>query len=52
MATTDDIVLGAYATQQEATDAMLARPEPQAELSVLEDGEAEHPWRIHWSRPG
>lgn len=45
------IVLGAYATQQEATDAMALRLEPQNELSVVEDNvDANHPWRIYWQR--
>lgn len=48
---TDDIVLGAYATQEEADAAVLLRPEPQSELSVVEDGvDPEHPWRIYWQR--
>lgn len=47
-----DIYLGAYATEQEALDAMAARPEPQNELSVVNDGfDAEHPYRIKWARP-
>ena len=47
----DDIVLGAYATEQEAIDAKAARAEPQDELFIVEDGDAEHPWRVHWHRP-
>lgn len=47
-----EIILGAYPTEQEALDAMAARPEPQAELSVVNDGvDPEHPWRIEWARP-
>lgn len=46
----DDIVLGAYATEQEATDAKAVRPEPQAQMNLVEDGDAEHPWRVHWLR--
>ncbi len=45
-----DIYLGAYATEQEALDAMAQRDEPQSEMSVVEDGDAEHPWRIKWVR--
>jgi len=46
-----DIYLGAYATEQEALDAMALRPEPQSELSAVQNGDAEHPWRILWTRP-
>lgn len=46
-----DIVLGAYATEQDALDAMPQRPEPQDQLSVVQDGDVEHPWRLHWNRP-
>ena len=45
-----DIVLGAYVTQQEAIDAMASRPEPQNEMNIVEDGDTEAPWRIHWHR--
>lgn len=45
------IYLGAYATEQEALDAMSQRPEPPEQLSVVQDGDAEHPWRIKWTRP-
>lgn len=45
------IVLGAYATQQDALDAMAVRHEPQNELSVVEDNvDLDHPWRIYWQR--
>jgi hypothetical protein len=44
------ICLGAYVTQQDADDAKALRPEPQNELSVMQDGDAEHPWRIWWTR--
>lgn len=45
------IVLGAYATQQEADEAMVARSEPQNELSVMQDGvDPDHPYRIYWQR--
>lgn len=44
------VCLGAYPTQQDAEDAKALRPEPQAELSVVQDGDAEHPWRIWWAR--
>jgi hypothetical protein len=47
----EEICLGAYATEQEALDAEAARPEPQNELSVRQDGDVEHPWRVWWSRP-
>lgn len=46
-----DIVLGAYETEQDALDAMAARLEPQNQLSVVQDGDVGHPWRIHWLRP-
>lgn len=47
----DEIFLGAFATEQDAIDAMSVRPEPLAELSVVNDGfDAEHPWRIAWFR--
>lgn len=46
-----DIYLGAYATEQEALDAKAARPEPQNELTVVNDNyDPEHPWRIKWTR--
>lgn len=45
------IVLGAYATEQEALEALAARREPAAELSVVEDGvDPVHPFRIYWTR--
>lgn len=45
------IVLGAYATQAEADEAMALRLEPQNELSVVEDNvDVNHPWRIYWQR--
>jgi hypothetical protein len=47
----EEICLGAYATEQEALDAKALRPEPQNELSIREDGDPEHPWRIWWARP-
>ena len=50
MLTMADIVLGAYATEQEAIDAMAIRTEPANELSIVQDGDTEHPWRIHWAR--
>lgn len=46
-----DIFLGAYATEQEALDAMALRPEPPEQMIVVQDGDAEHPWRIKWIRP-
>ena len=45
-----NICLGAYPTLDEAQAAMAARPEPQGELTILEDGDPEHPWRIWWNR--
>jgi len=45
------ICLGAYATQQDAEEAKALRPEPSAQLSVVQDGDAEHPWRVWWDRP-
>ncbi len=45
------IVLGAYATEQEALDAKAERREPQIELTVVDDGvDISHPWRIYWTR--
>lgn len=46
-----DIFLGAYATEQEALDAMAQRPEPPEQIIVVQDDDAEHPWRIKWTRP-
>lgn len=47
-----DIYLGAYATEQEALDAMAARQEPSEQLVVVMDGyDPEHPYRIKWIRP-
>lgn len=46
-----EIYLGAYATEQDALDAMMQRQEPSGELFVVQDGDAEHPWRIKWVRP-
>lgn len=47
-----DIFLGAYATEQEALDAMAARNEPAEELLVVMDSyDPAHPWRIKWVRP-
>lgn len=46
-----DIFLGAYATEQDALDAKAARPEPQNELSVVNDGyDPQNPWRLKWVR--
>lgn len=45
-----DICLGAYATLQEAQDAMAARLEPSNELQVVQDGDPEHPFRVWWAR--
>lgn len=45
------IVLGAYATEQDALDALALRHEPAAELSIVEDGvDPAHPFRIYWTR--
>lgn len=46
----DEICLGAYATQADADAAKAARPEPQVELEVRQDGDVEHPYRIWWVR--
>jgi hypothetical protein len=47
----DTIVMGSYATEQEALDAKAERREPQVELSVVEDNvDVNHPWRIYWTR--
>jgi hypothetical protein len=45
-----NICLGAYATEADAIAAKAERGEPQNELTVVQDGDAEHPWRIWWSR--
>lgn len=50
-ATMGDIYLGAYATEQEALDAMALRLEPQEQMVVVYDGDQDHPWRIKWIRP-
>jgi len=48
----EDIFLGAFATEQEALDAMAERPEPAEQLSVVNDGyDPAHPWRVKWTRP-
>lgn len=44
------VCLGAYATEQDALDAIALRSEPNSELSVVNDGDAEHPWRVWWNR--
>lgn len=45
------VVLGAYATEAEAQNALSARHEPANELSIVQDGVDEtHPFRIYWSR--
>lgn len=46
----DNICLGAYATLQEAEDALASRREPTNELQILQDGDSEHPYRIWWTR--
>lgn len=47
-----DIFLGAYATEQDALDAMAARTEPVEQMVVVNDNfDASHPWRIKWIRP-
>lgn len=56
MATTGDIMgdifLGAFATEQEALDAMAARDEPPEQMVVVQDSyDPDHPWRIKWIRP-
>lgn len=45
-----DICLGAYPTLQDAEDAKAARPEPDEQLGVVEDGDPEHPFRVWWLR--
>lgn len=43
--------LGAYATPEEASDALVLRKEPQVELMVRQDGtDGTHPYRIWWVR--
>lgn len=47
-----DVYLGAYATEQEALDAMAARDEPPEQMVVVYDNyDPDHPWRIKWIRP-
>lgn len=47
-----DIILGAYATEQEALDAMAERSEPPEQMAVVNDSvDPDHPWRIRWIRP-
>lgn len=47
-----DIFLGAYATEQEALDAMAERSEPPEQMAVVNDNvDPGHPWRIRWIRP-
>lgn len=47
-----EIYLGAYATEQEALDAMAARSEPPEQMVVVYDAyDSDHPWRIKWIRP-
>lgn len=46
----DSICLGAFATLEEAEQAKAIRQEPQEQLAVIEDGEAEHPFRVWWNR--
>lgn len=47
-----DIFLGAFATEQEALDAMAARDEPAEQMVVVNDNyDPDHPWRIKWIRP-
>jgi hypothetical protein len=46
----DNVCLGAFSTLQEAEDVLVLRQEPVAELSIVEDGDAEHPFRIWWTR--
>lgn len=43
--------LGAYATAEEASDALALRKEPQAELVIRQDGtDGVHLYRIWWVR--
>ena len=44
------ICLGAYVTEAEAQQAMTLRLERQIDLSVANDGDVGHPWRIWWNR--
>lgn len=46
-----DICLGAYATLEDAEAAKAARREPQNELTIRQDGDGEHPFRVWWGRP-
>lgn len=47
-----DIFLGAYATEQEALDAMAARAESPEQMVIVNDNvDPDHPWRIKWIRP-
>ena len=46
----EQICLGAYATEEDAQAAKLERDLPQQDLTVVQDGDAEHPWRVWWTR--
>lgn len=51
---TDNIVLGAYATEQDAQDTIdsgFFTGVPVDEMTIVEDGPIETPWRIWWARP-
>ena len=47
----EEICLGAFATEPEAEQEMLLRPELAGQMFILEDGDIEHPWRVWWRRP-
>jgi hypothetical protein len=51
---TDNIVMGAWATEQEAQDAIdsgVFTYVPVLELSIVEDGPVGTPWCVWWARP-
>lgn len=51
---TDNIVMGAYASQQDAQDAIdsgFFPGVPVLELSIVQDGAGATPWRVWWARP-
>ena len=51
---TDNIVLGAYATEQDAQetiDSGFFTGVPVNEMSILQDGDIATPWRVWWARP-
>lgn len=46
----EQICLGAYATEADAQAAKESRDLPEQDLAIVMDGDAEHPWRLWWTR--